>query len=92
MHGNLYGTLRSRSRARVELGQHVIMDIDVQGAMQFRSAFPESVLVYVLPPSGEILLDRLRGRGNGNAGNAQDAARERAASSCRRCNDISTWS
>ena len=38
----------------------VIMDIDVQGAMQFRSAFPESVLVYVLPPSGEVLLHRLR--------------------------------
>jgi len=34
----------------------------VQGAMQFRRAFPESVAVFVLPPSGEVLLQRLRGR------------------------------
>ena len=38
------------------------MDIDVQGAAQFRAAFPESVLIYVLPPSGEVLLERLRRR------------------------------
>jgi guanylate kinase len=38
------------------------MDIDVQGARQFRKAFPESVLIYVLPPSGEVLLERLRSR------------------------------
>ena len=63
VHGNLYGTLRSEVQRVLDAGKHVIMDIDVQGAMQFRSAFPESVLVYVLPPSGEILLDRLRGRG-----------------------------
>jgi guanylate kinase len=68
VHGNLYGTLRSEVERVLKMGQHVIMDIDVQGAMQFRSAFPESVLVYVLPPSGEILLDRLRGRGTETSG------------------------
>jgi guanylate kinase len=63
VHGHLYGTLRLEVARVLSSGKHVIMDIDVQGAMQFRSAFPESVLVYVLPPSGEVLLERLRGRG-----------------------------
>lgn len=62
VHGHLYGTLRSEVARVLGEGRHVIMDIDVQGAGQFRAAFPESVLVYVLPPSGEVLLDRLRRR------------------------------
>ena len=79
VHGNLYGTLRSEVERVLKLGQHVIMDIDVQGAMQFRSAFPESVLVYVLPPSGETLLDRLSTRRDVTlgllTGNFREAAR-----------------
>jgi len=43
-------------------GKHVIMDIDVQGARQFARAFPESVLVFLLPPSTDVLIDRLRAR------------------------------
>ena len=62
VHGNLYGTLRSEVERVLRLGQHVIMDIDVQGARQFRQAFPQSVTVFVLPPSGEVLLERLRNR------------------------------
>jgi len=62
VHGHLYGTLCSEVRRILDSGRHVIMDIDVQGARQFRAAFPESVLIYVLPPSGEVLLDRLRAR------------------------------
>jgi guanylate kinase len=62
VHGNLYGTLRSEIRRVLAQGLHVIMDIDVQGARQLRAAFPESVTVFVLPPSGEVLLSRLRHR------------------------------
>ena len=62
VHGHLYGTLCSEVLRVLESGRHVIMDIDVQGARQFRTAFPESVLIYVLPPSGEVLLERLRSR------------------------------
>lgn len=62
VHGYLYGTLRSEVERVLQQGQHVIMDVDVQGARQFRNAFPESVLIYVLPPSGEVLLQRLRSR------------------------------
>ena len=43
-------------------GKHVILDIDVQGAKQIQRAFPRAVTVFVLPPSGEVLLERLRAR------------------------------
>ena len=62
VHGNLYGTLRSEIAGVLAEGRHVIMDIDVQGARQMAVAFPQSVRVFVLPPSGQVLLDRLRGR------------------------------
>jgi guanylate kinase len=62
VHGNLYGTLRSEVARVLESGRHVVMDIDVQGARQFATAYPESVLVFLLPPSADVLLNRLRNR------------------------------
>jgi guanylate kinase len=62
VHGNLYGTLRREVERVMRGGQHVVMDIDVQGARQFARVFPQSVLVFVLPPSAEVLLERLRRR------------------------------
>ena len=62
VHGNLYGTFRSEVKRVLASGRHVIMDIDVQGARQFARAFPESVLVFLLPPSTDVLIDRLRAR------------------------------
>ena len=60
VHGNLYGTLRSEVLRVMESGKHVLMDIDVQGAAQFTRVFPQSVTIFVLPPSAEVLLERLR--------------------------------
>lgn len=62
VHGNLYGTLRREVERVLGEGQHVVMDIDVQGAVQFVRAFPQSVTIFILPPSAEVLLDRLRAR------------------------------
>jgi guanylate kinase len=62
VHGNLYGTLRRAVEEVFSTGRHVIMDIDVQGARQFAVAYPESVLIFLLPPSVGVMLDRLRGR------------------------------
>ena len=62
VHGNLYGTLKSEIARVLATGRHVMMDIDVQGARQLRLAFPHSVTVFILPPSGEVLLERLRAR------------------------------
>jgi guanylate kinase len=66
VHGNLYGTLRSEVDRLIESRRHVVMDIDVQGARQFVAAYPDSVLVFLIPPNAEILLSRLKGRGTEN--------------------------
>ncbi len=63
VHGNCYGTSRSAVTAMLENGQDVLLDIDVQGAMQVRDIFPESVLIFILPPSLQVLEHRLRNRG-----------------------------
>jgi guanylate kinase len=62
VHGSYYGTLRSEVRRVLQSGRHVLMDIDVQGARQFHVAFPDTVLIFILPPSGEVLKSRLTGR------------------------------
>ncbi len=67
VHGNMYGTLRAEVSRIISGGQHVIMDIDVQGAFQFGTAFPEAVKIFVLPPDGQTLLSRLQGRGTEDA-------------------------
>ncbi len=63
VHGEMYGTLRSEITRAAERGEHVVLDIDVQGARQIREAIPEAVLVFVLPPSLQALESRLSGRG-----------------------------
>ncbi len=77
VHGNLYGTLRSEVERVMAEGRHVVMDIDVQGAAQFRRAFPHAVTIFILPPSAEVLLERLRARKTETA--AQLAARLQSA-------------
>ena len=67
VHGKLYGTLRREVERVLASGRHVLMDIDVQGAAQFRKVFPRSVLVFVLPPSTDVLIARLRARKTENA-------------------------
>ena len=63
VHGHLYGTLRSEVDRVLAAGKHVIMDIDVQGSRQFAAAFPESVLIFILPPSAKAMIARLEARG-----------------------------
>jgi len=63
VHGYLYGTLRTTVKEALERGKVLLLEIDVQGARQVRRAFPDSVLVFVAPPSLEILGERLRARG-----------------------------
>jgi len=63
VHGDLYGTPFSSLLAASEGGRHVLLDIDVQGARQIREAVPEALLLFILPPSVDVLLSRLSGRG-----------------------------
>jgi guanylate kinase len=67
VHGHLYGTLRSEVERVLSSGRHVVMDIDVQGALQFKAAFAAAVTVFVLPPSAGVLLRRLRQRRTENS-------------------------
>ncbi len=63
VHGDLYGTPKENlTRARQDRRQ-VVLDIDVQGAMQIREAVPEALLLFILPPSVELFFLRLTGRG-----------------------------
>lgn len=61
--GNFYGTSRAAIEADLAAGRHVVLDIDWQGARRVRALFPRAVSVFILPPSREALLQRLRGRG-----------------------------
>ena len=60
--GNLYGTLRSEIERGLGSGRHVVLDIEVDGARQVRERFPNSVHVFILPPSASVLVQRLRDR------------------------------
>jgi guanylate kinase len=75
VHGNLYGTPRRNLEAAAARGEHVVLDIDVQGARQLRERAPEAVLIFVFPPSASALWGRLTARGT----EAMDEVRRRLA-------------
>lgn len=60
--GELYGTLRAEIERIFASGRHAVLDIEIEGARQIRASFPDSVHVFVLPPSAEVLVDRLTQR------------------------------
>jgi guanylate kinase len=62
VHGNYYGTSQSVIDGFLRQGNDVILDIDVQGARNIKKARPDSVAVFVLPPSYDILRERLLNR------------------------------
>jgi guanylate kinase len=61
--GHRYGTLEEEVRRVTRNGQHVLLDIEVVGARLVRERFPEAVLIFVVPPSGRVLAERLQSRG-----------------------------
>lgn len=63
VHGHYYGTLREDVEKALSDGIDMVLEIDVQGAFQIRKKMPESILVFVSPPSLEELEHRLRERG-----------------------------
>jgi guanylate kinase len=60
--GELYGTLRSEIERIFARGRNAVLDIEIEGARQIRASFPNSVHLFVLPPSAEVLVSRLTGR------------------------------
>lgn len=63
VHDRLYGTPLSQIESEANRGRHVVLDIDVQGARQIKNAIPDAVLIFVLPPSIDIMMVRLKRRG-----------------------------
>jgi guanylate kinase len=64
VHGHYYGTPRTFVEDRLGEGRVVVLNIDVQGGVNVMSSYPDGAFVFVLPPSLEDLLTRIRGRGD----------------------------
>ncbi len=67
VYGNLYGTSQSWIQAQTAKGRHLLLEIDWQGAAQVRRVFPDSISIFILPPSLQVLETRLTGRGQDSA-------------------------
>jgi len=63
VHGNYYGTPKHPALDRLAQGQDVLLEIDVQGALQVRYQYPQALLIFLLPPDEATLLHRLNQRG-----------------------------
>ncbi len=61
--GNYYGTPRAYVEQKISEGKNVILEIEIQGAMNIKKIYPESVLLFITPPTAEELERRLKGRG-----------------------------
>ncbi len=64
VHGHLYGSARDQIESLEATGKDVILDVDVQGARQVRASGASLTSIFILPPSRELLLARLEGRGS----------------------------
>ena len=73
VHGNFYGTAKAEVLPRLAAGEDVVLDIDVQGARDIRAAYPEAILIFIVPSLVEVLEERLRRRGL----DAEDAIQKR---------------
>lgn len=58
-----YGTPRAWVEQQMEAGKDVILEIEIQGALKVKEKFPDALLVFVMPPSAKVLMERLAGRG-----------------------------
>jgi guanylate kinase len=71
--GHLYGTPKEKVEEAVNEGKNVILEIDVQGARQTQTFFPDAVMIFILPPTEKDLVKRIDNRGR----EAADAAEKR---------------
>lgn len=61
--GNYYGTPKKYVQEQLEAGKDVILEIEIQGALNIKSQFPDALLLFIAPPSADVLKSRLVGRG-----------------------------
>lgn len=63
VYGNYYGTLKNEVLKELENGKDIILEIDIQGALNVKKNYPNGVFIFILPPSIEELKNRIEGRG-----------------------------
>ena len=61
--GNYYGTPKKYVQEQLTAGKDVILEIEIQGALNIKSQFPDALLLFIAPPSADVLKERLVGRG-----------------------------
>ena len=61
--GNMYGTPKDKVDEILEKGKTVILEIDVQGAKQVKTIYPDAAMIFILPPSAKVLSERIQNRG-----------------------------
>jgi guanylate kinase len=63
VYGNYYGTPKSKVIEEIKKGKNVILEIDIQGALQIKESYPKGIFIFVMPPSMEELKNRITSRG-----------------------------
>lgn len=76
--GNYYGTPKAYVEEQLELGNHVILEIEIQGALKVKEQCKDALLLFVTPPSAQVLKERLIGRGTEN----MDTINKRLSRAC----------
>lgn len=79
VHDNLYGTSLEFIKQKIRDGSSLLLDIDVQGAKQIKSSLPDSVTIFIMPPSFKVLEQRLRSRGT----DSEDVIQKRLANAAK---------
>lgn len=84
VYGNYYGTPKTKVLEKLEEGKDVLLEIDIQGALNVKKAFPDCILIFLLPPSLEELERRIVARGT----ETEDAIRLRLGESVRELHSV----
>jgi guanylate kinase len=71
VYGEFYGTPKAQVMQHLEEGKDVVLEIDIQGAMNIRKSYPKGVLIFILPPSMAELRKRITGRGSETMGDIE---------------------
>lgn len=87
VYGNYYGTPKRMVLERLEAGRDVILEIDIQGALNVRSIYPEGIFIFILPPSMEELRKRITERGT----DSQEVIDRRLGESCKEISYIDRY-
>lgn len=64
VYGNYYGTPKEMVTQKLENGRDVVLEIDIQGALQIKASYPDGIFIFILPPSMAELRKRITGRGS----------------------------